>query len=291
MLKTTVRRSCRRMLSLTFALAMLVTAAAGLKRAEASESLGQDPRLQRLVTLSLEMRSELEQILAQRPSPEAEAILALPDFSGFANSEATHQLLEQLGVRIDRYTEASELGWSLADAYGLQEMPPETSQALVETAIAEVMNRLRAPAAHLRGPWQGVADNSDCLEHCQFLRDFAVLQAWVLFFVGVGSSGGNPMHVFVLVIKLEHARIGYDDCIRECENDVIDNGECDSDSDCRDHEFCFKGILGIGQHECRRRKDMYDACIRDGQCMTGCCLYDPLVWLLHPVCREDTACL
>ncbi len=65
---------------------------------------------------------------------------------------------------------------------------------------------------------------------------------------------------------------------------------CHDDDDCAPSEYCWTGVLGAGENECRDKKEQSQTCSRHGQCESNCCkLYVPA----HPfskTCRPADKC-
>ena len=81
-------------------------------------------------------------------------------------------------------------------------------------------------------------------------------------------------------------------CLAKC--GVVDD---DDDSDlcgewevCEDHEYCWKGVLGIGKDHCRPKKDESQVCSTHEACWSGCCKYHFLSHPVSKVCRPASAC-
>lgn len=46
---------------------------------------------------------------------------------------------------------------------------------------------------------------------------------------------------------------------------------CRDDEDCAPSEFCWTGVAGIGDNECRDKKEQGPTCSRHGPCESNCC--------------------
>lgn len=80
-----------------------------------------------------------------------------------------------------------------------------------------------------------------------------------------------------------------DDCIDVC-NGINPDGECSDDWDCDDSEYCWEGPAGIGDNECRDKKENGQVCSRDGKCESGCCKYDFWVNPVQFTCQPAQDC-
>jgi len=75
------------------------------------------------------------------------------------------------------------------------------------------------------------------------------------------------------------ATSNYDDCQDDCRGEEPE-GECESDNDCANNEWCDTGTLGLGDNVCKADKSIGQVCSRDEKCLSGCCKFD---FFQHPV--------
>ncbi|MFQ5527042.1 MAG: Dickkopf N-terminal cysteine-rich domain-containing protein [Thermoanaerobaculia bacterium] len=62
--------------------------------------------------------------------------------------------------------------------------------------------------------------------------------------------------------------------------------ECTSDGHCDNDEYCDEGTLGIGENQCKNKKNEGTSCSRNNQCKSGCCK----LFNFKVQCRPSSKC-
>lgn len=147
----------------------------------------------------------------------------------------------------------------------------------------------------------GEADQ-DCIDECNDAYDDAALVAEAVYIQqniacilaapatgGIGTLLCGAAALTELAITMAVADKNRDDCIDVCYG-LNPDGECSDDWDCDDSEFCWKGPAGLGDNECRDKKELGQVCSRDGKCESGCCKYDFWVNPIQFTCQPAQDC-
>ena len=152
-------------------------------------------------------------------------------------------------------------------------------------------------------------DVTACQEDCQRTYLIAAATAMTAYISGLaGCTALGPVAwipcyaavTWAYAWAVTQAGQNAEECVEDCEqrygggdgtdgddSSSSDEEYCEQDSDCASDEWCDKGTLGVGQNECKPKKEEGQVCVRDSQCETDCCKFYWYFWQCRPSSKCD----
>ncbi len=264
---------------------------------EIADALVADPAFSQLVGVGAEIAGDLYDMQQQLSDEEVEAIALTTTHPSFAETMGPYTLLEHLGGAPQHLDQISLLVDQLRASHGLHNASAEDVRYVFELAFAtdQATQKVEVALAATLPPPSGAVDPCEQLCHnaytaiatiavAVFLIEMAiaaVLFPWGLLIV--------PLAIAQLNLTLAEAQAERDECLAACDGIIIDLDVCGGDV-CESDEYCWTGVFGIGDDECRPKKKQGKVCSNHDKCLSGCCKYH---FLSHPVsktCRPANKC-
>ncbi len=253
-----------------------------------------------VIDVTVELAGELYAAQRTQPGETVEAIAVTINHPSFPETTDPPTLVADLGGNPAHLAQIAALAGVLTERYGLQEATPEQLRVVFATALSKEPAR-----SHLEGAIENEIHDIDgdvdtTVDACEALciAEYSVAaSAAVAAYIGelIAAVAAGPAGPVVAIIGLAQfnwtmaetqARLNR--CMDECNG--IFSDECGWDPDCGNDEYCWKGVLGIGENQCKPLKDEGKVCSRDGQCDTGCCKYHFWSNPVSQVCRPSDRC-
>lgn len=165
----------------------------------------------------------------------------------------------------------------------------EASQSYIKGAIEYELEQLDEPI-------DTEVDQCEALCAAQYAVAVAIgLQAYLAALAAATVAGPvGPILAAAATATyfyaLAKAQGELDDCNAICNGEIPTDEECLQDSDCAANQYCWTGVLGIGENECRPEKTQGSTCSRHGQCISGCCKLHVWTNPFSKTCRPADAC-
>jgi hypothetical protein len=133
----------------------------------------------------------------------------------------------------------------------------------------------------------------ECLELCALQFAAAAGSALVTYIAALAActATGPAWAVCVALATTSYAIAiaSADGALKNCQT-KCGLQPCHDDADCASSEFCWTGVLGIGDNECRDKKEEGQTCSRHGQCESGCCKLHVWTNPFSKTCRPADKC-
>ena len=270
--------------------------------AETIAAVAEDPELLQLVDLGVEQMRDHLLAQAQMTDGDIQAQLATINHPAYFELVAPEEFYEGVGVTSSVVDQQRALVQSISDRHGLLELTASQRAQVFAQALESEGNRsyIEGKIEYELHDIEGDVDTEidDCEAACVVAYTAAATAAIIAYVsalaAAVALGPGGPIAAAIAtasyVSALATAQAANDQCFAECNGEIISNEECDSDSDCANDEFCWKGVAGIGANECRPLKDEGKTCSRHGQCESGCCKLHVWTNPFSKTCRPSNKC-
>ena len=267
-------------------------------------AISQDPRFVQLMESAVVVAGQHLDGQNQMPPEFLEAHIVTINSPAFVEEMPLPEYLNFAGVDQALVDQQTAIAESLVIDYGLADLAPDVIRDVFEIAAStpEIDTLLEGAIEYELNPIdEPPPEEDECHDicHAQFVVAAAVaMHAYIaaLAAAAAASVTGPAALIAVLIASASYAYAIYQanealkNCRAACDGETSSTEECVRDSDCASDEFCWTGVLGWGQNECRPVKPLGDVCSRDGQCDSGCCKYHFFTNPVSMVCRPASKC-
>jgi hypothetical protein len=264
-----------------------------------------DPLFQQMLERSVELTAQRMEAQALMTDEELDAFARTIGDPNYPTEEIDLEAFaEATGVDQTLVTDQMQLAQQLISKYQLGGLTSAQIEAVFSAAAATEANQNFVKGAieyeleQLDDPEPNDPEVDQCESVCagQYAVTVAIaLQAYVAALAAATLAGPAwPILVAAATAAyayaLAEAQGQVDDCIAICNGEIITDEECLYDSDCASNEYCWTGVLGWGENECRTEKTQGTTCSRHGQCISGCCKLHVWTNPFSKTCRPADAC-
>ncbi|MCH9686021.1 MAG: hypothetical protein K0V04_31590 [Deltaproteobacteria bacterium] len=265
---------------------------------ELADAIVADPAFDQLVGVAAKALGDLYEAQQQLPDEELESIALTTSHPSFAEVMGPGTLLGHLGGDPQHPGQLWNLVDQLRANHGLGDASPEDIRYVFELALATEEANMKVKTA-LDAELAAVTPGFDpCEQACHNAYVAIALIAMAIFVIEMAVAAATfPWGLIIaafavaqLNATLAEAQAERDECIAACDGIIIDVDVCGGDSVCEQDEYCWTGVFGIGDDECRPKKKQGKVCSNHAKCLSGCCKYH---FLSHPVsktCRPANKC-
>jgi hypothetical protein len=268
---------------------------------QTAQALADDPRFTTLLHTGVIVAKQQLVGQAQMDPVDLDAYVRTITTDGYGDEIELDDLLAFAGVEQNLVNQQSMLTQELIFDYGLSNLGAADLEAVFSMAAetpqseAQLAGMIEYELLPLTEPYP-VEDN--CKEVCRVQFVFAAGLAVKAYIAALaGATAGGPAGIIAAIVAtaayayaLAEANATLERCFAECDGELPSTEECLRDLDCAANEYCWKGVLGFGTHECRPKKDLSGTCSRHEQCASGCCKYHLWTHPFSKVCRPSSKC-
>ena len=268
--------------------------------AQISNAIAQDADFLALIDVSTELAGELYAAQRALPPETVDAIVRTITHPSFADTTDPPTLVKDLGGNPAHLDTIRNLSLELIARYGLQESSPDQIRSIIGGAFQHESARSRLDGA-IENELHDVTGDLDtdfdqCEAQCAALYAVAAglaMSGYIGELIAAVATGPGGVIIAILGLaqfnyEMALAQSALNNCMDECHGEYSD--ECGWDPDCLEGEYCWKGILGFGENECRPQKEEGKVCSRDAQCESGCCKFHLWSNPVSQVCRPADRC-
>lgn len=263
-----------------------------------AEDIVADPAFDELVLVGGQILGDLHAAQQLLPEEEIDSIAYTINQPWFPNVMGPGELLGHLGGNAEDLQQMRNLIDYLRAKHGLQEATAEDVGYVFELAVAteharEVMTYTVADELDLQSN-----DWDACTAACYTIYISGFVLAFGLFIaamaVGVATVPLGLIIIAVAIAVFDRAvaelQAALTTCLATCDGTVGDLDFCGDWDVCEEDEYCWKGVLGIGEDHCEPKKENGKVCSGDHKCLSGCCKYHFPSHPVSMVCRPASKC-
>ena len=266
---------------------------------EIADAIVADPAFEQLVSVATGIMGDMHAAQQKLPDEEIDSIARTINEPWFSQIMAPGELLGHLGGDPEDLQTMRSLIEHLRTKHGLQEASPEDVGYVFELAIAtDGAQQIMTAAVGDELAIDSGDDWDQCTAACYAIYMAGLVIALGFFIAAMAVAvvtfpwglilAAVAIAVFDRAVAELQAALAV--CLAECDGTVGDLDFCGDWDVCEEDEYCWTGILGIGDDECRPKKENGKVCSKHEKCLSGCCKYHFPSHPVSKVCRPASKC-